>query len=143
MSAWVDRYLNMAQLVAGWSKDPSTKVGAVIVSQRNRVLSVGYNGFPPGIADDGRLDDKATKLPLILHAELNAILNSGRDLTGATIYTTHAPCSQCAAAIIQSGIDAVVMPEQEARHLERYGNDGVAMLREGWVAVDVVVGVNW
>jgi dCMP deaminase len=95
------------------SKDANTQVGACIVSDENKILSVGYNGMPTGCNDDdmpwGRdgagLD---TKYPYVCHAELNAILNSGTSLKGARLYVTLFPCNECAKAIIQSGISEVV-----------------------------------
>jgi len=101
----------MADLVASWSKDPSTQVGAVIADPRNRVVSVGFNGPPSGVLDDPFLSgDRDTRLAVTIHAEENAILFSGgRDLTDCTIYVTHFPCSTCASKIIQTGISNVVV----------------------------------
>lgn len=114
---WDDRFLALAEHVAGWSKDPSTKVGAVIVSPDRRQITIGYNGFPQGIADDGRLLDREEKYALVVHAELNAILNAPTRPAGATLYVWPlAPCSACAAAIIQSGIKRVVcLPARQDR----------------------------
>lgn len=114
-SVWNQRYLQMADGVAGWSKDPSTKVGAVIIGDKGQVLSTGYNGFPRGIADSSeRLNDRATKYKYVVHAEMNAIYNasySGVSLAGATLYVHGLPvCSECAKGIIQSGITRVVIP---------------------------------
>jgi len=106
---WDIRFLDMAQLVSAWSKDPSTKVGAVIVDINNRVVSVGYNGFPKGISDDIRLDNRETKYKMIVHAECNALLFAQRPLTECAIYTyPFIPCPKCASMIIQSGISRVV-----------------------------------
>ena len=102
---WHIRYLKMAKMVASWSKDPSTKCGAVIVNADNEVVSIGFNGFPRGIHDSPRkLNDRTTKLAMTLHAERNAILFAKQSLKGCTIYTwpMHA-CSECAAMIIQAG----------------------------------------
>lgn len=108
MSKWDDRFYAMAQEVATWSKDPDVKVGAVAVSPDRRRFSVGYNGFPRGIADeDGRLNDKELKNLLTVHAEQNVVYNGG-DLTGWTLYATRAPCVECALAIIQAGFARVV-----------------------------------
>lgn len=103
---WHMRYLRMAQLVASWSKDPSTKCGAVIVSPLNEIISTGYNGFPRGVEDKLEwLNDRNTKYLMTVHAEMNAIVFSKRNIENCTIYTWpfHA-CSQCAAAIIQTGM---------------------------------------
>ena len=103
---WELRYLEMAKLVSTWSKDQSTKVGAVIVDSDNTVISVGFNGFPRRIQDtDQRLNNRDVKLKMIIHAEINAIITAKRPLNGTTIYTyPFMSCSQCAGLIIQSGI---------------------------------------
>jgi len=96
----------MAKLVSTWSKDPSTKVGSVIVDSDNTVISVGFNGLPRRIQDtDQRLNNRDIKLKMIIHAEINAIITAKRPLNGTTIYTyPFMSCSQCAGLIIQSGI---------------------------------------
>lgn len=104
---WSQRFLALATLISTWSKDPSTKVGSVIVKDK-RILSHGYNGFPRGVSDDHRLLDRVTKYQIVVHAEVNAILNARVPVAGATLYSTFFPCPQCAAAIIQAGIKAVV-----------------------------------
>jgi dCMP deaminase len=103
---WELRYLEMAKLVSTWSKDPSTKVGSVIVDSDNTVISVGFNGLPRRIQDtDQRLNNRDIKLKMIIHAEINAIITAKRPLNRATIYTyPFMSCSQCAGMIIQSGI---------------------------------------
>lgn len=104
---WDHRMLDMARLVAGWSKDPGTKVGAVL-ARGNRVLSVGYNGLPRQLPDTG-LDDRPSKLSRTIHAELNAIFNSYARPEGATLYVTPLqPCDRCAVHVIQAGIVRVV-----------------------------------
>lgn len=107
---WDRRFLDMAELVASWSKDPSTKVGAVIVRPDKTVCSVGFNGFPRGVPDaEEWLLDRATKYAYTVHAEMNAILTANEPVRGATIYTTFHPCASCAAAIVQVGIVRVVV----------------------------------
>lgn len=110
---WDRRFLEMATLVGSWSKDPSTQVGAVIVDDNNRIISVGFNGMAQGVEDNpDRFEDKGFKHRTILHAEENAILFAQRDLTGCTIYISPMPaCSKCTSFIIQSGIDRVVTYE--------------------------------
>lgn len=98
-------YLRMAHVVAGMSKDPSTKVGAVIVADRK--VSTGYNGYPRG-ADDSTMDNREEKYKRVIHAELNAILNCPFDCSGATLYCSLRPCSTCLGAIINAGITRVV-----------------------------------
>lgn len=103
---WDHRYLSMAKQVALWSKDPSTKCGAVIVNPDNAIVSLGFNGFPPKVKDYAdRLNDRETKLMMTLHAETNAILFARQSLKGCTIYTwPMQACSQCTAMMIQAGI---------------------------------------
>ena len=110
---WDEYFMGLAHLSALRSKDPSTQVGAAIVDENHRVVSVGYNGFPKGCSDDiypwgregGVLD---TKYAFVVHAELNAILNSPRSVAGCSIYVSLFPCNECAKAIIQSGIKRIV-----------------------------------
>ena len=93
------------------SKDPSTQVGACIVSNDNIIISTGYNGMPKGCSDDEYPWDREgeqTKYPYVVHAELNAVLNAnGRDLRGSKLYVALFPCNECAKAIIQSGVKEV------------------------------------
>ena len=106
---WDYRFLDLAKLVSGWSKDPSTQVGAVIVNQDRRVESLGYNGFPVGVSDDFRLDIRKTKYKMVVHAESNALLFASSSLECCTIYTyPFMPCPTCAGMIIQAGINRVV-----------------------------------
>ena len=106
---WHKRFLELAELVSTWSKDPSSKVGAVIVDKYNRIVSTGYNGFPVGVNDSkDRLDNRDVKYKMILHAEENAIMFAKQNLEGCSLYVTNLPpCSHCAALIIQSGIKNV------------------------------------
>ena len=110
---WDEYFMGLAHLSALRSKEPSTQVGAAIVNDQHKVVSIGYNGFPNGCSDDeypwereGAVNE--TKYPFVVHAELNAILNSSRDLHGCSIYVSLFPCNECAKAIIQSGIKRVV-----------------------------------
>lgn len=108
-SKWDIRFLDLAKLVSSWSKDPSTQVGAVIVDSKNRIVSVGFNGFPQKIKDDTRLECRESKYNTIVHAECNAIMFANKSLEGCTLYTyPFQPCSNCAGMIIQSGITRVV-----------------------------------
>jgi dCMP deaminase len=109
LNKWDFRFLEMARLVAGWSKDPSTKVGAVIVRPDRTVASVGFNGFARGVADLMlRLADRAVKYPLTIHAEENAILSAHERLEGCILYSSMMPCGPCASRIVQAGIKHVV-----------------------------------
>ena len=111
---WDEYFMGIAMLSARRSKDPSTQVGACIVNNRNKIMSVGYNGFPLGCSDDcfpwdRSGDEYETKYPYVCHAELNAILNSrGSNLEGCKSYVALFPCNECAKAIIQAGIKTVV-----------------------------------
>lgn len=114
MTDWDSRFMGLSKHIAAWSKDPSTQVGAVIVDKRHRIVSLGFNGFPVGVLDDGRLLDRDIKNNLVVHAEINAILFAGRGLDGCSLYTWPLPpCCRCAAQIIQSGIRFVRAPTVE------------------------------
>ncbi len=104
---WDRRFLALADFIAEWSKDPSTKVGAVITHTKSRrIVSTGFNGFPAGVEDaPERLFDRATKYEMIVHAEQNALMFAGQHAEGCTLYVTPLPpCARCAALIIQAGI---------------------------------------
>lgn len=107
---WDTRFLGLASVISDWSKDTSTQVGAVIVRPDRTIASIGYNGFPRGVKDDPeRIDNRDTKYAMTVHAEINAILSAREPLSGYTMYVDpFQPCSQCAAAIIQSGISQVI-----------------------------------
>jgi dCMP deaminase len=121
MTNWAERFLQMAELVASWSKDPSTQVGAVI-TEHNRIVSLGFNGYPHGISDSAGTDNRELKLLKTLHAEENAILYAKRDLRGCEIWVTHFPCPNCAAKIIQTGICVVHCTVQNEDFLSRWGD---------------------
>jgi len=110
MSNWDAKYLNLAQFVSTWSKDPRKKVGAV-VTKDGRIKGLGFNGFPANIKDTPeRLGDRSFKNKLMVHAEVNAMLTS--NVEGDTIYVWPVlPCTQCLGLIIQSGIRRIVVPE--------------------------------
>jgi len=109
LKKWDLRFLEMARNAASWSKDPSTKVGAIIVDDDKRIVSVGYNGFPKGVSDDERLNDREEKYKMIVHAERNALLFANKDVKNCNLYTyPFMPCSVCAGMIIQAGIKRVV-----------------------------------
>ena len=117
--SWDEYFMGIALLSAGRSKDSNTQVGACIVSDENKILSVGYNGMPTGCSDDEMPWEREgspleTKYPFVCHAELNAILNrSTGSLKNARIYVSLFPCNECAKAIIQSGIKEVVYMEDK------------------------------
>jgi len=111
---WDIRFLELAKHISGWSKDPSTKVGCVVVGEDREIRSTGFNGFPRGISDDNeRLTDRSKKYPLICHAEENAIMHAARigiSLKGSTAFVTWPPCSRCARSLIQAGVQEIVYP---------------------------------
>lgn len=111
---WDEYFMGIALLSAKRSKDPSTQVGACIVDNDNKVVSIGYNGMPRGIADNDLTWEKGeglhSKYLYVCHAEFNAILNirNGSSLKGCTVYVTLFPCNECTKAIIQTGIKKIV-----------------------------------
>ena len=120
---WDIRFLALAEHIAAWSKDPSTKTGAVIVSPNKRVVAVGFNGFPQGVEDSAeRLNDRQLKYKIIIHCEMNAMLFARESLLGCTLYTWPlASCSNCAASVIQAGIWRCVAPRLSDDLNERWG----------------------
>jgi dCMP deaminase len=112
--SWDEYFMGIALLSAKRSKDPNTQVGACIVNQFNKIVGIGYNGFPIGCPDDFLPWDREgsnvneTKYPYVVHAEANAILNSTKDLHGARIFVALFPCNECTKLIIQSGIKEII-----------------------------------
>ena len=107
---WDQRFLDLAKHLSGWSKDPSTKVGCVVVGEDREIRSTGFNGFPRGISDDNeRLTNREKKYPLICHAIMHAA-RIGVSLKGSSAFVTWPPCSRCARSLIQAGIKEVVYP---------------------------------
>ena len=138
--SWEEYFMGLAHLSGLRSKDPNTQVGACIIDKDKKVVSIGYNGMPRGCNDEdfpweregGFLD---TKYAYVVHAELNAILNSPRPVKDCTLYVSLFPCNECAKAIIQSGIKKIVYES------DKYdGTDGnVAskkMLREAGIELE-------
>ncbi len=122
---WDEYFMGVAMLAAKRSKDPSTQVGACLVSPDNIILSTGYNGFPKGCSDDEfpwEREGAETKYPFVVHAELNAILNcNGKDLRKSKLYVALFPCNECAKAIIQAGIGEVIYLS------DKYANDPMTL----------------
>jgi dCMP deaminase len=111
---WDKRFLDLAEHISEWSKDPSKKIGAVAVGAQRQILAQGYNGFPRGIDDtNDRYDNREEKYKLVVHAEMNVIYNAsynGVSLNGSTLYVHGLPvCSDCAKGIIQVGVKNVIM----------------------------------
>jgi len=137
---WHHRFYNLAEHVSRWSKDPSTKCGAVIVDQQKRIISIGFNGFPAKTKDNQNFyADRNIKYRRVLHAELNAILFAKQDLTGTSIYIAPMlPCAQCAATIIQTGI-ANIFTKQfiDEEKIDRWNKDfqiSIEMFKESGVS---------
>ncbi len=142
MNKWDKRYIEMAYMVAGWSKDPSTGCGAVITDGK-RLVSVGFNGFPQNTSDSPELyEDREEKYRRVQHSERNAILFAKRDLDGCTMYVVPMqPCSQCAGMIIQSGIKRVVTVQASGSNKKRWGKDiqsSLNMFKEAKVQVEYI-----
>lgn len=131
---WDRRFLRLAREVASWSKDPSTKNGAVLVRPDRSVASVGFNGFPQEMSDAPLYyQDREVKYDRVIHAEMNAVLfvRDPVPLTGYTLYTTGPSCSRCAVHMIQAGIRRFVFVNASPEQHERWGVDRtLAYLRE-------------
>ncbi len=137
---WDKRFLELARFIATWSKDPSTKTGAVITDGR-RVVSLGFNGFPRGVKDTPvRYSNRDLKYKMIVHAERNAILFARQNISACTLYVwPFMPCTICAADIIQSGIVRCVAPPCPPEKLKRWHADldiARTMFRESGVQLD-------
>ncbi len=137
---WNERFVQLADHVAQWSKDPSTKVGAVIVNEKKHVVAMGYNGFPRGVIDTpDRYADRPTKLLFVAHAERNALDNAIVDVEGATLYSTLYPCTDCAKGIIQRGIKKVVTRAYDPQRYGRFNFDvSATMFEEAGVEVEII-----
>jgi dCMP deaminase len=143
MADWDTRFIEMAALVASWSKDPSTQCGAVIVRPDRSVASVGFNGFAKGCSDAPEFyENRELKYERVVHAEVNAILLAREPLAGYTIYT-YPPgwgpsCARCSSHIIQSGITRVVHYQDTSEFAARWKDSaeiGLAMYAEAGVEV--------
>jgi len=134
---WAQRFLDLAKHLSRWSKDPSTKVGCVVVGPDREIRAIGFNGFPRGISDDGRLAVREQKIAIICHAEENAIMNAARvgvPLKGCSAFVTWPPCTRCARSLIQAGVTCVVFPETDVP--ERWREDfeiSTALMREAGI----------
>lgn len=121
LSKWDQRYLEMCDLIASWSKDPSSKFGAVVVDKQNRVVSLGFNGFASGFEDTSeRWNNREFKYRHVIHAEEQAILHAKQDLSECKIYVQMCPCSSCMSKIAQSGIKTVICREASEDYLSRW-----------------------
>lgn len=137
---WYKRFVDLAQHISSFSKDPSTKVGAVIFDDSNRIISMGYNGLPQKVIDcDERYTNRDLKYKTIIHAEMNAILFAKKDLTNCSIATwPFMSCSNCTSAIIQSGIKRIIAPKLPEELKERWKDScdlSVKMYEEAGVEI--------
>ena len=137
LDKWDQRFLDLASHVADWSKDPSTKVGSVVVASDRRIMSLGYNGFPRGVEDTHeRLNDRETKYKYVAHAERNALDNTDQGVRGCAMYVTLQPCPECVKSIIQRGITKVVYKyNAERENLSQFLQYSLTMLEEAGVEV--------
>lgn len=123
VSKWDRRFLELALMVGSWSKDPSTKCGAVIVAPDKRIVSTGYNGFPRKLQDaDELLLDREEKLSRTIHCEMNALLHAEGFVEGFTLYGSQLSCDRCAVHMIQAGIQFCVAPIPTGRYAENWAD---------------------
>ena len=141
---WDLRFVELARHISFWSKDPSTQVGAVIVDRRNRVISMGYNGFPRGIKDTPeRLNDREVKYSMVVHGEINALLFATQPLEGTTLFLwPFLSCSKCTAIIINAGIKRVVAPLSFNPRWEKSIELSQALYHEAGVQVVLIPGIT-
>lgn len=147
--SWDETFMSIADVLSKRSKDPSTQVGACVVSADRRILSGGYNGATKGFSDDdfpwGKTDGNPllTKYPFVVHAERNAILNfrgSLREFEGATVYVTHFPCHECAKDIAQSGISEVVF--RNDHNTSGLGDASLIIFKHARISVRQLSGIS-
>ena len=141
ITKWDYRFLEIAWVISQWSKDPSTKVGAVIVDSNRRIVSTGFNGFARGLTDDVSSMPRERKLLRTIHAEENALLFSHRSVQSCVIYITHIPCAKCCSNLIQAGIVRIVVPAQRAEFLDRWKDDIFetrCMVNESRIQLDIL-----
>ena len=142
-SEWKKRFLKLSKEISTWSKDPSTKVGAVIITKDRNIVSTGYNGFPKGIEDsEERLNDRETKYKFILHAEMNCIMNAlynGRSVRDCILFVHGLPpCSECTKSIIQAGIKKIITDSKPTGKWIESTKLSLEMLREANVEIEFI-----
>lgn len=139
INSWDKKFINLCDHIASWSKDESTQVGAVIVNDRNKILSVGYNGLPIGVDDNvSERQERPTKYKWVVHGEANAIVSAaemGVSLKNATMYCNYLPCCECSKLIIQSGIKEVVYKNSMVNSQKEPEVIGLNMMREAKILV--------
>jgi len=131
---WDIRFLKLAEHISAWSKDPSTKVGAVIVAPDRRIVSVGYNGFPRNMYDEEEhYKNREEKYSRIIHGEINALIQAREPVHGCTLYTfPFLPCDRCFVQMAQAGIKHIVAPVATAEQNERWGVAFKQVRRFAW-----------
>jgi len=145
LEKWDRRFLNLAAHISTWSKDPSTKVGAVLVNDLKQVVGMGYNGFARGVQDtDERLNDRETKYKLVVHAEVNAIIQAGHAARNSTLYVYPSfmippICHECCKSAIQAGIRKIAgyVPNEADPRVQRW-KDSIMTSREMWLEAGCV-----
>lgn len=142
---WDQRFMDLAKHIAGWSRDPSTKVGAVAVDSRKRLVASGFNGLSRRIDDSPeRLNNRDLRMSLTVHAEINLLVSAERSLRGCTVFVyPMPPCAARASALIQAGISRVVAPAPAPDLADRWGESielAVMAMREAGVKVDILEG---
>ena len=140
---WKKRFLKLSKEIAEWSKDPSTKVGALIISEDRNIISTGYNGFPRGIEDSpDRLNNRELKYKFILHAEMNCIMNAlynGRSVKDCILFVHGLPpCSECTKSIIQAGIKKVITDSKATNNWKESTKLSLEMLKEANVEIEFI-----
>ena len=140
---WKKRFLKLSKEISTWSKDPSTKVGALIISEDRNIISTGYNGFPRNIEDtEERLNNRELKYKFILHAEMNCILNAlynGRSVKDCILFVHGLPpCSECTKSIIQAGIKKVITDSKATDNWKESLKLSLEMLKEANVDIEFI-----
>ena len=140
---WKKRFLKLSKEISEWSKDPSTKVGALIISEDRNIISTGYNGFPRGIEDtEERLNNRELKYQFILHAEMKCILNAlynGRSVKDCILFVHGLPpCSECTKSIIQAGIKKVITDSKATDNWKESLKLSLEMLKEANVEIEFI-----
>ena len=140
---WKKRFLKLSKEISEWSKDPSTKVGALIISEDKNIISTGYNGFPRDIEDtEERLNNRELKYKFILHAEMNCILNAlynGRSVKDCILFVHGLPpCSECTKSIIQAGIKKVITDSKATDNWKESLKLSLEMLKEANVEIEFI-----
>jgi dCMP deaminase len=137
---WDIRFLELAKHISSWSKDPSTKVGAVLVNDLKQVVGMGYNGFARGVEDtDERLNKREIKYQLVVHAEVNAVIQAGKEARGSVLYVYPAfaippICNECCKVAIQAGVQGIVgyTPDEDDTRAKRW-KESIDIARAMWV----------